>query len=28
VPYREGDGGWFKELQEDWQLWWQRRRRG
>ena len=28
VPYREGDGGWWNELRNDWRLWWQRRRQG
>jgi len=26
VPYREGDGGWWNDLRDDWRLWWQRRR--
>lgn len=28
VPYREGDGGWWNVLRDDWRLWWQRRRQG
>lgn len=28
VPYREGDGGWFNDLRDDWRLWWQRRQQG
>lgn len=28
VPYREGDGGWWNDLRDDWRLWWQRRRQG
>jgi hypothetical protein len=26
VPWREGDGGWWNDLRDDWQLWWHRRR--
>lgn len=25
IPYREGDGGWWNDLRDDWRLWWQRR---
>lgn len=25
-PFRQGDGGWWNDLRDDWQLWWQRRR--
>lgn len=25
-PYRQGDGGWWNDLRDDWQLWWKRRR--
>ncbi len=28
VPYREGDGGWWADLRDDWRLWWRRRGRG
>jgi len=28
VPYREGDGGWWNDLRDDWRLWWQRRQQG
>ena len=26
VPWRQGDGGWWNDLRDDWQLWWRRRR--
>ncbi len=26
VPYRDGDGGWWNDLRDDWRLWWRRRR--
>ncbi|QVL54536.1 MAG: hypothetical protein KFB97_10930 [Cyanobium sp. M30B3] len=25
-PFRQGDGGWWNDLRDDWQLWWKRRR--
>lgn len=25
IPFREGDGGWWNDLRDDWRLWWQRR---
>lgn len=25
TPYRDGDGGWWSDLRDDWQLWWRRR---
>ena len=25
VPHREGEGGWWADLREDWDLWWRRR---
>jgi hypothetical protein len=28
VPHREGDGGWWNDLCDDWRLWWHRRRGG
>jgi hypothetical protein len=28
IPYREGDGGWWTDVSDDWRLWWQRRRQG
>jgi len=27
IPYREGDGGWWSELRDDWRLWWRRRQK-
>lgn len=26
VPWRHGDGSWWNDLRDDWQLWWIRRR--
>ncbi|MFM2157585.1 MAG: hypothetical protein RLZZ124_59 [Cyanobacteriota bacterium] len=26
LSFREGDGGWWNELRDDWSLWWRRRR--
>ncbi|MBM5788354.1 MAG: hypothetical protein ACKOCA_10995 [Vulcanococcus sp.] len=26
VPDRQGDGGWWNDLRDDWRLWWRRRR--
>jgi hypothetical protein len=25
VPHRQGDGGWWADLRDDWRLWWRRR---
>ena len=26
VAFREGDGGWWADLRDDWRLWWRRRK--
>jgi hypothetical protein len=26
VALREGDGGWWADLRDDWRLWWRRRK--
>jgi hypothetical protein len=28
TPYRQGDAGWWSDLNDDWRLWWRRRRGG